>query len=155
MIVQGKYLISASTQDVWNQLMDPEVLGRITPGVSDLSHLVDDKYKAISNVKIGPVNGTFEGLLEIKNKVENTAATIVIDQKSKIGNVAAEISMELISVENTTEIDYKGEAKLTGKLAMMGQRIIGGVISSLSKQFFKSLSTEIENLNINPNTYAN
>jgi carbon monoxide dehydrogenase subunit G len=155
MIIQGKYPIVASTQDVWNQLMDPEVLGRITPGISNLSHIEGDKYKAISNIRIGPVNGIFEGQLEIKDKVENTKATIVIDQKSKIGNVSAEIKMQLNSVEKTTEIDYQGEAKLTGKLAMMGQRIIGGVIGSLTKQFFKSLSNEIENLNVKPNTYAN
>ena len=154
MIVQGKYPIAASTQDVWNQLMDPEVLERITPGISNLSQISDDTYKAISNIKIGPVNGTFEGQLEIKDKVENTTATIVLDQKSKIGNVSAEIKLQLNSGEKTTEIDYRGEAKLTGKLAMMGQRIIGGVINSLSKQFFKSLSNEIENLNIKPNTYA-
>ena len=43
----------------------------------------------------------------------------------------------------TTEIDYKGDAKLSGRLAMMGQRIIGGVINSLSKQFFDALDKEI------------
>ena len=143
MIIQGKYPIVASTQDVWNHLMDPEVLKRITPGISELNHLGDDKYKAISTVKIGPVKGSFEGQLELRDKVENTAATIVIDQKSKIGNVSAEIRLQLNTNENTTEIDYKGEAKLSGKIAMMGQRIIGVVINSLSKQFFKALSNEI------------
>ena len=143
MIIQGKYPIVASTQDVWNHLMDPEVLKRITPGISELNHLGDDKYKAISTVKIGPVKGSFEGQLELRDKVENTAATIVIDQKSKIGNVSAEIRMQLNTSETTTEIDYKGEAKLSGKIAMMGQRIIGGVISSLSRQFFKALDNEI------------
>ncbi len=143
MIIQGKYPIEASTQDVWNHLMDPEVLKRITPGISELNPLGDDKYQAISNIKIGPVKGSFEGQLELKDKVENRAATLVITQKSKIGNISAEIKMELNTIDNKTEIDYKGEAKLTGKIAMMGQRIMGGVISSLSKQFFKALNNKI------------
>lgn len=143
MIIQGKYPIAASIQDVWKHLMDPEVLSRITPGISELSHLSDDKYKAISKIKIGPVKGNFEGQLELRDKVENTAATLVINQKSKIGNVSAEIKMQLSTIENMTEIDYKGEAKLSGKLAMIGQRIIGGVISSLSRQFFNALNNEI------------
>ena len=143
MIIQGKYPIIASAPDVWNRLMDPEVLRRVTPGISELTHLGEDKYKAISNLKIGPVNGSFEGQLELVDRIENSAATIIINQTSKIGNVSAEIKMQLDTNENTTEIAYKGEARLSGKLAMFGQRIIGGVISSLSKQFFQSLNNEI------------
>ncbi|MDH5366504.1 MAG: carbon monoxide dehydrogenase subunit G [Cyclobacteriaceae bacterium] len=145
MIIKGKYPIDASAQNVWNHLMDPEVLKRITPGISDLQPLDKDKYLAISKIKIGPVSGSFEGELELKDIKDETHATIVINQKSKIGNVSAEIKMQLNKLENTTEIEYKGEAKLTGKLAMMGQRIIGGVVSSLSKQFFKTLNNEINN----------
>lgn len=143
MIIKGKYPIVASTQDVWNHLMDPEVLRRITPGISELQPLGEHKYLAISKIKIGPVSANFEGELELKDLKDNTYATIVINQKSKIGNVSAEIKMQLNSIEDTTEIEYKGEAKLTGKLAMMGQRIIGGVVSSLSKQFFKTLNNEM------------
>ena len=155
MLIQGRYIITAPVQDVWGLLMDFEVLEKITPGISQLVPLADDKYKAISNIKIGPVRGYFEGDLKIMNKEENSTATLVIDQKSKIGNVTATITMHLKPVENSTEIDYKGEAKLSGKLAMMGQRIIGGVISSLSKQFFTALDKEIKNVNNNPSSYAN
>ncbi len=143
MIIQGKYPIAASTPEVWNLLMDPEVLRRITPGISELDHLGDDKYKIISKIKIGPVKGSFVGLLEMIDKVENETTTLVINQKSKIGNVSADIKIELNTIDGTTEINYKGEARLSGKLAMMGQRIIGGVISSLSRQFFKALNNEI------------
>ena len=70
MIIQGKYPIEATTQDVWNSLMDPEVLKRITPGISELDLLGNDKYKIITNIKIGPVKGSFEGQLELMDKVE-------------------------------------------------------------------------------------
>jgi carbon monoxide dehydrogenase subunit G len=143
MIIKGKYPIVASARHIWNYLMNPEVLKRITPGISDLKPVGEDKYKAISHLKIGPVKGSFEGQMELKDKIENERATIVIHQKSKIGNVTAEIKMQLNTVGDTTEIEYEGEAKLSGKLAMMGQRIIGAVISSLSKQFFKALDNEI------------
>ena len=143
MTIQGNYAIEASSQDVWTSLMDPDVLKRITPGISELDSLGNDTYKAVSKIKLGPVKASFEGQLELLNKIENTAATIRIDQKSKIGNVQAEIQIKLNPINNTTEIDYNGEAKMTGKLAVMGQRILGGVVSSLSKQFFNALNNEI------------
>ena len=101
--------------------MDPEVLKRITPGISELNSLGDDKYQAISNIKVGPVKGSFEGELQLIDKVENSTATIVMNQNSNIGNVSAKIKLQLKTVDDTTEVDYKGEAKLSGKLAMMGQ----------------------------------
>ena len=144
MIIQGKAPIEASVQDVWNHLMNPDVLEKITPGVSELIDLGDNKYKAISTIKIGLVKGNFEGQLELRDKIENKTAIIVVNQKSKIGNVAAEIKVQLNAKDDKAEIDYIGEAKLSGKLAMMGQRIIGGVVNSLSKQFFESLNNEIK-----------
>lgn len=146
MIIEGNHPIVATTKDIWKLLMDPEVLKRITPGISELTPLEEDKFQALSTIKIGPVKGKFEGQLELRDKTEGSAATIVIDQKSQIGNVTAEIRIQLNQNEDTTEIDYKGTASLTGKLAMMGQRIIGGVVKTLSKQFFKALEKEI-----NPN----
>ena len=143
MIIQGKYPIAASIPDVWIRLTDPEVLRRITPGISELTDLGDDKYKFISNIKIGPVKGSFEGQLELVDKIENSTTTLVINQKSKIGNVSAEVKIQLNTINNTTEINYKGEARLSGKIAMMGQRIIGGVMNTLSKQFFKALNNEL------------
>ncbi len=155
MIIQGKYRIEAPISDVWRLLMDFKVLEKITPGISELLPLGKNKYKAISKIKIGPVKGNFVGELEIKDIIENSMATIVMNQKSKIGYLTASINMRLNKINSSTEIEYKGEAKLSGKLAMMGQRIIGGVVSSLTKQFFTALDNEIKNVNPKPSSYAN
>jgi len=155
MDIQGKYSLATSQEEVWNLIMDVKILEKITPGISELQPISESQFKAITNIKIGPVKTNFKGQLEIKDKVENARATIVIDQKSKIGNVSAEIIMHLDGTEDTTEIEYKGKAKLSGKLAMMGQRILGGVISSLSKKFFESLANEIKKVETKPNSYAN
>lgn len=145
MKVKGNYTVNASTSTIWKLLMDPEVLERITPGISELHIIEVDKFKAISNIKIGPVKASFEGELALKDKVENESTQVVLDQKSKIGNAVATIDIKLNSLsDNETEITYEGEAKMTGRLASMGQRIVGGVVSTMSKQFFKSLEKEIE-----------
>ncbi|NAS30438.1 carbon monoxide dehydrogenase [Flavobacteriaceae bacterium R38] len=146
MKINGKYDINASSDVIWKMILDPEVLEKITPGIKSLETTDTDTYKAVSEVKIGPVKGAFNGNLSIKDKKEKESCLLVIDQKSKIGNVVAEIGIKLAPSEETnTEIQYTGEAKLSGKLAVMGQRIMSGVVSTLSKQFFKALEKEIEN----------
>jgi len=145
MKINGTYQLNASTDVVWNMLMDAEVLERVTPGVKKLDPKGPDSYNAISEVRIGPVKGTFEGNLSVKDKVQEESCLLVVDQKSKSGNVIAEIGMQFIPQEgDTTEIKYTGEAKLSGMLARMGQRIMSGVVSTLSKQFFQALEKEVE-----------
>jgi carbon monoxide dehydrogenase subunit G len=62
-----------------------------------------------------------------------------------MGNVKAEIGMQLEPAgANQTQIQYTGEARMSGMLASMGQRIMSGVVRTLSKQFFQALEEEIE-----------
>ena len=144
MKIKGSHTLDTDKKTIWEMLIDPAVLAEITPGVSKLERIEGDKFIAVSDVKIGPVRGTFQGNMILKNKIENEKMTVVFDQKSNMGNAIAEIVMSLNTLEDgKTEISYEGDAKLSGRLASMGQRITGGVISTLSKEFFKELEKEL------------
>lgn len=144
MKINGNYTLNVTPKNFWKMVMDPEVLEKVTPGIKELKEQSPDNYEAISEVKVGPVRGNFKGNLSIKDKVEEERCTLVVDQKSKMGNVVAEIVMTLAPTgDSQTEVKYTGEAKMSGTLASMGQRIMSGVVSTLSKQFFKSMEAEI------------
>lgn len=148
MKIKGQHQLSTDIATLWPMLQDEKVLARISPGVSDIVRLEDDRYKAISDISIGPVRGKFEGLLNIIDKQDHETMTLELEQKSKIGNAKASIKMNLAEAEgNTTMVSYEGSAKLSGTLATMGQRIMGGVVKTLSKQVFKELEKVIEEQN--------
>lgn len=149
MNIKGKHILPTDIATLWPMLQDEKVLARIAPGVSNIEKVGEDQYKAISDISIGPVRGSFEGDLSLKDKVELEEMTLVLGQKSKIGNAEATIRMQL-SAEDTsnTLVTYDGTAKISGKLATMGQRIIGGVVSTLSKQVFKELEKIIKEQNV-------
>ena len=72
-----------------------------------------------------------------------------VQQNSKIGNANAAIKIGLLNVEEKkTEVSFDGDVKLSGLLASMGQRLIGGVANTLSKQFFSNLEKELEKVNV-------
>jgi len=145
MNVKGKHVLRADVATIWPMLQDEEVLARISPGVSRIEKVAEDQYRAISDISIGPVRGSFEGELSLLDKIEHETMTLSLAQKSKIGNAEANIIMTLTPQEDgTTEIGYNGKAKVSGRLATMGQRILGGVISTLSKQVFKELEQVID-----------
>ena len=50
---------------MWERLNDPEVLARATPGLKELQLLRGDTYKAVFEIKMGPINSTFDGTLQV------------------------------------------------------------------------------------------
>lgn len=144
MDITGTQKLEASPEVVWKTILDPSVLERIIPGLQTLTALGNDEYDAFSEIKMGPVKGKFNGHLKITDQVEGKSCKVILSQESKMGNASAEISMTLKSIENDhTEVEYTGAAKLSGTLARMGQRIVGGVVKTLSKQFFGELEKEL------------
>lgn len=144
MKIEGDYSLKASPAIIWEKLLDTETLARITPGVTHLEMTEPDQFIATSEIKIGPVQGAFKGNLAIKDKKEPEGFTLVLSQKSKIGNASAEVKLNILPQENEeTKVRYEGKAKLSGLLARTGQRVIGGVVKTLAKQFFKALEVEL------------
>jgi carbon monoxide dehydrogenase subunit G len=148
MKLNGDHVLKTNRKVVWDMLMNPEILVRITPGISELNKIDDTAYEAISEVKMGPVKGRFTGGLSLKDMMKPERFILVVNQESKIGNVKAEIGINLHEVDNdNTTIDFDGEAHLSGLLARTGQRVVSGVANTLTKQFFKSFDKEIDLLN--------
>ncbi|MCB0586255.1 MAG: carbon monoxide dehydrogenase subunit G [Phaeodactylibacter sp.] len=146
MHLKGTHKFHASANDLWSKLMDTDTLARITPGVSKLEEIGKDQYKAIAEVKMGPVSGSFSGNLNVQDKQEPRSFVLNIKQNSKIGNVAADVKIELQPVsDNETELSFDGKANLSGLLARTGQRVMSGVANTLSKQFFRALEEELAN----------
>lgn len=146
MHLKGSHQFNAPARQIFAMLMDADTLARITPGVTELEETGPDTYKAIANVKMGPVSGSFSGDLEVAEKQESQSFVLKIQQNSKIGNVAADVKIDLEEEgAATTKLSFDGKARLSGLLARTGQRVLSGVANTLSKQFFKALEEELEN----------
>ena len=144
MDLTGSHEISAGAQTVWNLLMDPDFLAKITPGITRMERVSDDNYLAIADVKIGPVKGSFKGEVQITEKSEPEAFTLLVQQKSSIGNVAASVRIRIQEITaEKSNIQFEGKAQLSGLLARTGQRVLSGVANTLSRQFFEALEAEI------------
>ncbi len=151
MDLNGSHILNASPDCVWAMLMDTDILARIVPGITTLEKTAENEYKAVAQVKMGPVNGSFSGGLSMQNIREGEGYTLNVQQNSKIGNADATVTIDLHSVQdNQTELTFDGKAKLSGLLARTGNRVMSGVANSLTKQFFENFEQEIEELSVNP-----
>ncbi len=144
MIVKGTHEFTVNIQQLWNYLMDPVVLAKITPGISQLEPLGEDKFKSVSKIKIGPVKSSFTGNMAVVDKQEPTFFTIHMEQLSKIGNAHVKVNMQLTEKgENLTHLAFDGKADLSGVIARTGQRVLSGVANVITKEVFSALEAHI------------
>jgi len=148
MTLDGNYTLNAPRETIWDLLMDPEVLARITPGITSLEKIDDDNYKAVAQIKVGPVGGAFSGSLGLTDRKKPESFSISIQQNSKIGNANAVVHLTLAATDaGQTAVHYTGDVKLSGMLSTMGGRVITPVVKMLSEQFFEALEKEAVGLN--------
>lgn len=136
--------MAAPRERVWALLNDPGVLQRATPGCKELHPLGDDTYRAVLELAVGPVKGTFEGKIQIAEKAPPERLTIVLEGNGRPGTIRARGNLQLEARGQSTIVHYTGDAQVTGVLMSVGHRLFGGVAKQLAGQFFGSLAREIE-----------
>ena len=143
MHLEGKHTFKTTREALWNLLNDPDVLARVTPGLKELHLQETDQYQALFEIKMGPINSNFDGSLQVVDRVDLESYKLLISVDGKVGTVDAEGTIAVRVEDDRTIVSFAGDAKMTGVLARMGQRVISGVGRMFTKQFFKGLEQEL------------
>ncbi|MEO0938962.1 MAG: carbon monoxide dehydrogenase subunit G [Pseudomonadota bacterium] len=145
MQMQGTRQIAATPADVYAALLDPEVLKACVPGATEVTGSAEDGFEATVVQKVGPVKATFKGQVTLSDMVAGESLTITGEGKGGAAGFAkggADVSLE--ASEGGTALTYDVEAKVGGKLAQLGSRIIDGFAKKMADQFFDNLTTALE-----------
>ena len=137
--------IAAPPAEVWAALFDPEVLRACVPGCEELTGSVEEGFTATVLQKVGPVKARFKGEITLSDFVEGEAATLSGEGKGGAAGFAKGAArITLTPSETGTLLRYDVEAKVGGKLAQLGSRIIDGFARKLADQFFERFQAEVE-----------
>jgi len=147
--VQGSYTFEAPLETVWNALFDPEVLARTLPGCERLER-EGNQFRGDINVKMGPVQGKFQGKVDITDIKERESYTMVVDGRGPAGFGKATAQMR-VQVEGTgTRLHYDSDVTVGGKIASVGQRLIDASSRAIVKQSLEGLNEQIRALAARP-----
>ena len=147
MIFEDHFLIEAPRTAVWAYIWDPEKMSRCVPGVEQVVAESDTTYSVRVKTKVGFLSATFNLGVKIMEAEEPVRLISVFEGKdSKIASRLKQVNtMELMDVSPTrTEMSYKSEVTLMGKLATLGRSVIKGKAKQLMKEFSQKLKAEIE-----------
>jgi len=145
MEMSGERLIAAPRAEVWRALNDPEVLKACIPGCQEMEKTSETTFAATVKQKVGPVNATFKGAVELTDIVEGESYRISGEGKGGAAGFAkGGAAVRLEDAEAGTRLSYDAEAKVGGKLAQLGARLIDGFAKKMADQFFDRFKARLE-----------
>lgn len=137
--------IAASPAEVYAALLEPEVLKACVPGAQEVTGSPEDGFEATVVQKVGPVKATFKGAVTLSDMVPGETLTISGEGKGGAAGFAkGGAKVSLAAVDGGTALTYDVEAKVGGKLAQLGSRIIDGFSKKMADQFFTNLQEVLE-----------
>lgn len=145
MNIAGERRVPASRQAVWNAVMDPDVLRDLIPGCQELTQTEPYQYDAVVQVKVGPLKATFRGKVRVTGVEAPQRCRIEGEgQGGAAGFASGSADLELVEDLEGTIIRYTADAKIGGKLAQIGSRVVTGVAEKLTRIFLDNLASHFE-----------
>ncbi len=141
MKIISDYTVSANRERVWELMTDAELLRQCIPGCEELKAVGGDTYEATIKVGVAGIKGTYKGTVTLEDMQPPSAYRLTVEGKSTIGFLkgACDFQMEETNPDET-KVELNGELAVGGKLARVGQRIIGSASKMTISQFFKQMN---------------
>lgn len=138
-------VIAAPPEVVWAALLNPEVLKAAVPGCESLAGSAEEGFTAEVVQKVGPVKAKFAGKVSLTDRVEPESLTLSGEGSGGVAGFAkGEARVRLEPVPEGTRLHYEVEAKVGGKLAQLGSRIIDGFARKMADDFFARFQAAVE-----------
>ncbi|MBO9459166.1 MULTISPECIES: carbon monoxide dehydrogenase subunit G [Stappiaceae] len=137
--------IEAPKHKVWEALNDPEVLKASIPGCEDLIKHSDTELEAKVRLKVGPVKATFGGKVTLNDLDPPNGYTIEGEGSGGVAGFArgaAKVHLEEDGPDATI-LHYEVDAKVGGKLAQLGARLIDSTAKRLAGEFFTAFGEQV------------
>ena len=139
MKITGEHRIPADRQTVWRALNDPDVLKDCLPGCESIEKTSDTHMNARITARVGPVKASFSGAVTLSDLDPPNGYTITGEGQGGAAGFASGGAKVHLSEAGPKEtiLTYEAEAKVGGKLAQIGSRLIDSTAKKLAEDFFE------------------
>ena len=146
MEMHASRVIGADRMTVWAALNDAEVLKACIPGCSELTGSSEEGFAATVTQKVGPVKATFRGEVTLSDIVPGESYTISGEGKGGVAGFAKGAAQVRLgdAEEGGTVLTYDVSAKVGGKIAQLGSRLVDSFAQKMADQFFARFQARLE-----------
>lgn len=141
MDISGSYTLSAPREQVWDALLDPNIVRQAVPGSESVEQTGDNQYAIRLNVGVAGLKGIYDNTLRVLDAQKPETYRVVVDGTGVRGILHGDGVVRLEARDaNTTVVHYMGQAQLGGAIAGLGMQVASGAANMLIKQYFTRLA---------------
>lgn len=137
--------IKADIETVWSAILNADVLKECVPGCQEMTGSPQEGFEAVVVQKVGPVKATFKGEVDLQDmSAPNSVKIVGAGKGGAAGFAKGSADVRLEANCDSTVLHYDVEAKVGGKLAQLGSRIIDGFAKKMADEFFTRFQNALE-----------
>ena len=144
MQISGEHRFAGPRPQLYRMLLDPDVLAATLPGVKSFDEVEPDTYESSMRVGVAAVRGTYQGRVEVSERVPDESFRLRIEGSGRPGGGTADARVRLEEDGTQTVMHYQAEVRARGTIARLGNRMMGGAARLLIGQFCKAIEQRIE-----------
>jgi uncharacterized protein len=150
MELQGSVTMTASPEQVWQALNDPEVLRQCIPGCEEVQQISPEEMHARVLLRMGPVRARFAGKVKMTDVRPLQGYTLNFEGSGGSAGFARGSSViTLTATDGGTQLAYTAQASVAGKLGQIGGRLMDASAGQLADKFFNNFKVHLNESGVN------
>ena len=142
MIFDGKIDLDVPKQQAWDFLIDINKFSTCLPGIDEVKQIDDKTFDGVLTATVGPISGKFSfraTIVESRPPDQLAVRTEGTDSVTK-STVNADMTVDLREISaNKTEMDYRADIKIKGRLAILGDMVLRATATLILQEFTRRL----------------
>jgi carbon monoxide dehydrogenase subunit G len=143
MKLNGTQKFAAPSTEVFNAILNPEVLKACVPGADSVSYASPDKLQIGISLPFPGLHGPFTVYIDIPKRQAPNLVEFSVSHNGKGGQADATCQITLANEAGSTVLTYNANAKLEGLIAVADNPLGKSVVNSKLGEFFKNLEKEV------------
>jgi len=143
MIFEGQIDLGVPIANAWEFLIDINKFKDCLPGIEEVRQIDDKTFEGTLAATVGPMSGKFNfrsTILESKPPEQMVVRTEGTDSVTK-STINADMTVDLCKIsEEKTEMNYKADVKINGRLAILGDMILRATATLILQEFARRLN---------------
>lgn len=142
MIFDGKIDLKVPVEKAWDFLIDIDKFSACLPGIEEVKQIDDKTFEGVLAAAVGPISGKFSfrsTIVESRPPEQMLVKTEGTDSVTK-STVNADMTVDLLKTsEETTQMAYKADVQVKGRLAILGDMVLRATATLILQEFARRL----------------
>lgn len=140
MLIESRFTVAAPREALLARLFDAGFMASCLPGCESLDRIDDDRYRVVVVIAMAGIKARFQMLVEITKRDEsNVWAVTRGEEGGQASTLQADSHVHLEPVEGGTEVQYRSEVNLTGRLGRFALGMMKKKAQAIGDEFADNL----------------